>query len=81
MQFYFDIERDGAVAKDDRGADCPNVDAARVRASVMLTEMAREYLPSDGPSAELSIIVRDEAGEVLRVELDYTILEARSQSS
>ena len=75
MRYYFDI-RDGAhVTRDDVGVELRNIDAAHTEASIALTEMARDYLPSDGPHRVLGIHVRDCEGARFKVTIEYDVEE------
>lgn len=77
MRYYFDI-RDGAhVSRDEVGVELRNIDAAHTEAAVAITEMARDYLPSDGPHRILGIHVRDAAGAQFKVTIDYEVEEQR----
>ena len=79
MRYYFDI-RDGAdLARDDIGVDLPNLNAARLQATIALTEMARDYLPSDGTERSLAIHVRNAEGPQFDVTLDYELEDLRGQ--
>jgi hypothetical protein len=73
MRFYFDIRDGKDLARDDIGIDLHNVHAARVQATIALTEMAREYLPSDGNHRNLSIDVRGAEGSLFNVSLEYAL--------
>lgn len=75
MRYYFDIFDGEHWARDDYGVDCANDGRARHQAVLAITELARELLPADGPSRELSIRVR------LRNEVAFTVELAFGTSS
>lgn len=58
MRYYFDIRDGDDFARDDIGLELQDVVAARLQATVALTEMARDYLPTDGDHRRLVIQVR-----------------------
>jgi len=79
MKFYFDI-RDGAeLTRDDVGVELPDANAARLQATIALTEMARDYLPRDGDERRLSIHVRDADSPQFDVTLDYELDDLREK--
>lgn len=78
MRYYFDIRDGDHIAKDEFGVELRNIDAAHTEAAVALTEMARDYLPSDGPHRVLGIHVRDSAGPQFKVTIDYDVEELRA---
>ncbi len=69
MRYYFDIFEGNHWARDDFGVDCPNDSGARYQAVLALTEMARQFLPPDGPSKELKVRVRRQAKVAFTVSL------------
>ena len=79
LKYYFDI-RDGVdLARDDIGVDLPNPSAARLQATIALTEMARDYLPSDGDRRRFTVHVRSAEGPQFDVTLDYELEDLRGQ--
>ena len=78
MRYYFDIRDGDHVSRDEVGVELRNIDAAHTEAAVAVTEMARDYLPSDGPHRVLGIHVRDSAGAQFKVTLDYDVEEQRA---
>lgn len=78
MRYYFDIRDGDHVSRDEVGVELRNIDAAHTEATVALTEMARDYLPSDGPHRVLGIHVRDSAGAQFKVTIDYDVEEQRA---
>jgi len=74
MRFFFDIQDGKHLARDDIGMDCQGRDAARVQAARALTEMASNYLPTDGLSRHLAIHVRSGAGPLFTVDMRYHVL-------
>jgi len=78
MKFYFDI-RDGAeLTEDDAGVELPDLKAARLQATIALTDMARDYLPRDGDAHSLAIRVRTDEGPQFDVTLDYELEDLRN---
>ena len=69
MRYYFDIFEGDHWARDDVGLDCPNDAGARYQAVLALTEMARDFLPADGPSKDLKVRVRRKAEVAFTVSL------------
>lgn len=70
--FFFDLEQDGKVESDEVGTDLPDMQAARNEAIETLVEIAKDFLPSDGPRKVLAVIIRDKAGKQLhRSELAF----------
>ena len=74
MRYFFDIQDGKHVAKDDIGVDCLGDNAARVEATRALTEMASDYLPSDGLSRHLAIHVRSNVAPLFSVDLQYSVM-------
>jgi hypothetical protein len=79
MKFYFDIRDGGELTEDDAGVDLPDVNAARLQATIALTEMARDYLPRDGDERRLGIRVRTDEGPQFDVSLDYELEDLRDR--
>ena len=77
MRFYFDIRDGGELTEDDAGVELPDLHAARLQATIALTEMARDYLPRDGDERSLAIRVRTDAGPQFDVTLDYELEDLR----
>lgn len=75
MRYYFDIRDGDHISRDEIGVELRNIDAAHTEAAVALTEMARDYLPSDGPHRVLGIHVRDFSGKRFKVTIDYDVEE------
>jgi hypothetical protein len=80
MRYFFDIRDDDSFARDDIGVDLRDDVVARSQATLALTEMARDYLPSDGDHRNLKIEVRTEDGPRFDVTLDFD-LEDRTGSA
>jgi hypothetical protein len=73
MRYYFDV-RDGAhVSVDDIGVELPDDAAAKLQATLALTEMAHDDLPDDGNERSLFIQVRDAAGPRFELSLEFDI--------
>lgn len=79
MKFYFDIRDGGELTEDDAGVELPDVHAARLQATIALTDMARDYLPRDGDQRSLAIRVRTEDGPQFDVMLDYELEDLRNR--
>ena len=73
MRYFFDIQDGDDLARDDIGIECRSDYAARVEATRALTEMASEYLPSDGPHRNLAIHVRNRTAALFTVNLRYDV--------
>jgi hypothetical protein len=71
MRYYFDIFDGAGWARDDVGVECASDRRARHQAVLALTELARELLPSDGPSKELVIRVRHGNDAAFSVRLAF----------
>lgn len=80
MKYFFDIRDGDHVTRDEVGVELRNIHAAHTEASVALTEMARDYLPSDGPHRVLGIHVRDAAGAQFKVTIEYDVEEQRANA-
>ncbi len=74
MRYFFDIQDGRHLARDDIGVECLGDNAARVEATRALTEMASDYLPSDGLSRHLAIHVRSAVATLFSVDLRYAVL-------
>ncbi|WP_055045596.1 DUF6894 family protein [Devosia sp. A16] len=79
MRFYFDIRDGDEFTEDDAGVELPDLNAARLQATIALTEMARDYLPRNGDERRLAIHVRTDEGPQLDVTLDYELEHLRKQ--
>ena len=79
MKFYFDIEDGEELTADDAGVELPDLNAARLQATIALTEMARDYLPRDGDERRLAIRVRTDEGPQFDVTLDYELEHLRKE--
>ena len=75
MRYYFDIRDGDSLARDDVGVNLRNNYAAHTEAAVAITEMARDYLPSDGPHRILAFHVRNASGPLFKVTLEYNVEE------
>ena len=73
MRFYFDMRDGEDFARDDIGVDLHSAKAARLQATIALTEMARDYLPTDGDHRNLGIKVRNAEGVLFDVSLEYAL--------
>jgi hypothetical protein len=73
MRYYFDIRDGSDFARDDIGVELRDDVAARLQATIALTEMARDYLPTDGNHRSLVIEVRTTDGPRFDVSLDYDL--------
>jgi hypothetical protein len=79
MKFYFDIRDGGELTEDDAGVELPDFHAARLQATIALTDMARDYLPRDGDQRSLAIRVRTADGPQFDVTLDYELDDLRNR--
>jgi hypothetical protein len=77
---YFDVDDNGSVFHDDEGTDCPDGESVKKEAILALVEMIKGTLP-DGDHHKLSIIVRNEWGEVVvQVALKFDVEKERHSS-
>jgi hypothetical protein len=74
MRYYFDIRDEKDFARDDIGVDLRDDRAARLQATMALTEMARDYLPTNGDHRDMMIEVRTSNGPRFDVGLDYSLV-------
>jgi hypothetical protein len=72
MRYFFDIYDGDHWTRDDLGTDCRNDIAARRQAVLALVEMAREYIPSDGPTMDLTVRVRNATQTAFTLRLDFS---------
>jgi hypothetical protein len=73
MKYFFDVRDGEDFVRDERGVDLPDPTAAKLQATLALTEMARDDLPRDGDSRRLTIHVRTVEGPQFDVSLDYEV--------
>jgi len=81
MRYYFDIRDEDNFARDDIGVDLRDDRAARLQATLALTEMARDYLPTNGDHCDMSIEVRTPTGTRFDVRLGYSLVYRTPSSS
>lgn len=74
MRYYFDIRDGEQFAGDDTGIELRDDGAARLQATIALTEMARDYLPTDGNHRDMLIEVRTKDGPRFDVSRDYDLV-------
>ena len=72
MQYFFDLYAGEGWARDDYGIDCNDDVGARRQAVLALVEMARDFIPSDGPTMYLAVRIRNAAGTALTLRLDFS---------
>lgn len=80
MIYFFDVRDGDDLSPDDTGIDLPDPAAARLQATLALTEMARDDLPSNGDERKLSIHVRTAEGPQFDVSLDYELQVTSGQA-
>ena len=71
MLFFFDTRDGDENSRDDVGIELPDVGTAKQQATLALTEMARDRLPSSGVDRTLAIRVRTMNGPCFDVSLEY----------
>jgi hypothetical protein len=72
--FYFDISDGTANGEDEDGTDLRDLDAAKLQASVWVTELMRQRLTQSPVEREVSVTVLDqERAPVARVAITLTI--------
>ena len=64
-RLYFDVYRNGKVAPDTEGSDCPDLAAARREAMAILPEVVRSDILEHGDTQQFVVVVRDESGTTL----------------
>lgn len=72
MRYFFDIFDGDHWTRDDLGTECKNDIGARRQAVLSLVEMARDYIPSDGPAMDLTVRVRDATKTAFTLRLDFS---------
>ena len=72
MRYFFDISEGDGWAADDRGVECANDRDARRQAVLALAEMAREDIPPNVSSMDLTVRVRHGANVAFTVHLDFS---------
>jgi hypothetical protein len=72
-RYYFDIQIGSEVRSiDEEGHDLSHVDAARIEAATIVCDLARDMIGRK-EIADVSILVRDEFGELLVVKLEMQL--------
>jgi hypothetical protein len=76
MPLYFFDSDDGATKfRDETGTELPDDQAARDEASAALAEMAKEFIPGDGPQGNITMWVRNADGTaLLQLALSFAIV-------
>jgi hypothetical protein len=69
-RYFFDIIADGKLAPDEEGADLPDIDSARRKASVSLDHLARNMGPVEG-FPRFAVSVRTSDGPVYETVLQW----------
>jgi hypothetical protein len=72
MRYFFDIFDGDHWTRDDLGTACKDDMGARHQAVLLLVEMARDYIPSDGPSLDLTVRVRNATQTAFTLRLDFS---------
>jgi hypothetical protein len=71
--FYFDIQIGSEVRSiDEEGRNYSDVDAARIEAATIVCDLARDMIERK-EIADMSVLVRDEFGELLVVKLEMQL--------
>lgn len=68
--YFFDTRDEDAFIEDDVGLELPNLESAKIQASLSLAELARDVLPGCGRRT-LVVEVRDEWQPVLKTTLIF----------
>ncbi len=58
-RYFFDIH-DGHFQRDEDGTECADFEAARREAMIVLPDIARWVIPTDGDRQTYTVIIRDE---------------------
>ncbi len=80
MLFYFDIYDGADTAPDNIGVELSDDVAARLQATIALTDIARKIVPKDEKYRNLIIKVRTEEGARFQMSLDYALAKSRAGS-
>ncbi|WP_423066137.1 DUF6894 family protein [Devosia sp. CN2-171] len=82
MRYFLDISDGPRFFRDDTGQDHPSVSSAFREATTALAEMARDILPDDGTSYDMSVAVRDHHGSPLfTVSLSFRLQVANGDDT
>lgn len=68
--YFFDTRDEDAFIEDDVGLELPNLESAKIQASVSLAELARDVLPGT-ERRTLVVEVRDERQQVLKAKMIF----------
>ena len=68
--YFFDTRDEDVFIEDDVGLDLPNLESAKIQASLSLAELARDVLPG-GERRTLVVEVRDERQPVLKARMIF----------
>ena len=71
-RYYFDVVDGEIVVQDPKGPELENIKRAEAKAQKILTEVA-EVTFSDADRRDVTTIVGDEAGRVLRMRLSSVV--------
>lgn len=63
--FFFDIETNGVLTRDNVGHEVKDREAARREAVLVIGDLARSLLPTAGDDHAITVTVRDEAGRMV----------------
>lgn len=74
-RYYFDVEIDRELVKDDIGSDLPAPDAVQSEAASLLVELARSKLHKGDLSRVAATVRREGDQPVLRATLSLTFEE------
>ena len=68
--YFFDTRDEDAFVEDDVGLELPNLESAKIQASVSLAELARDVLPGK-QRRTLVVEVRDEGQPVHKATMTF----------
>jgi hypothetical protein len=76
--YYFDTDNGTDRVHDDTGTELDDDQAARDEATFAIAEMAKDWIPRDGPQKNITMWVRTETGEtILVLTLNFALLPVK----
>jgi hypothetical protein len=76
--YFFDTDNGKDRIRDDTGTELADDQSARDEATFAIAEMAKDWIPRDGPQKNITMWVRNEAGEtILVLTLNFALLPVR----
>ena len=76
--YFFDTDDGETLFRDELGPDLRDEHAARDEAASALAELAKDHIPGANPQKNITMWVRNEAGEpILQLALSFAIRPVR----